>query len=41
MSGCDAHPEAGSPWPYTEDINPGAHVDTCADWSQTESNTLQ
>jgi len=41
MSGCATYPEAESPWPFTDEVNLAERVDTCADWGQTESNTLE
>ncbi len=41
MSGCATYPEAESPWPFTDEVNLAERYDTCADWGQTESNTLE
>ncbi len=40
FSSCASYPEATSPWPMTEESSLSEPVDTCAQWSQTESNTL-
>jgi hypothetical protein len=41
LTSCDEVVATETPWPFTEEPNPGEPVDTCAGWEQTESNELQ
>ncbi len=41
MSSCDEHPEVPGPWAHSEEAFFGDPLEACADFDQTESNTLE